>query len=88
MAKKELLGRLWCKRVILLKPGARTCGQEQEEQPWGLGERPIIYSQVGRVRLGILSVPKEFWKQGFQDPDGASYCWEKVIYYCLINPWS
>ena len=85
-AKKEFLRHLPCKKVVSLKHWDRTCGQK--ELPWGHEERPIIYSQVGRVRLGILSVPKEFWKQGFQDPDGASYCWEKVIYYCLINPWS
>ena len=29
---------------------------------------------------------KEFWKQGFQNSEGAGYYWERVTYYHLIKP--
>ena len=36
---------------------------------WDHEKWPIIYFPVGR-RLEIAQVSKEFWKQGFQDPEG------------------
>ena len=82
--KKEFLRRLWCKMVVLLKHGDNTSGQE-ELLPLACEGWLIIYLRVGRgLRIAVLS--KEFWKQGFQDVEGASYCWEKVIYYRLIKP--
>ena len=69
--------------MILLKNRDRTCGQKELHR--GHEEWPIIYFQVGRG-LRIASAPKEFGKQDFQDLEGASYCWENVIYYRLIKP--
>ena len=57
MAKKEFLRRLWCKKVVFLKHGDRTCGQK--ELHWGLEECPIIYFPVGRG-LGIAKPPRYF----------------------------
>ena len=45
MAKKEISRRLWCKKVILLKHGDRTHGQE--ELPQDHEERLVIYYGVG-----------------------------------------
>ena len=81
MAKKEFLRHLCCKKV-LLNHKDRTHGEK--ELHLGHEEQPIAYFQLGK-RLGRAQVSKEFWKQGFQDPQGASYCWEKIIYYYLIK---
>ena len=70
MAEKEFLRRLRGKKVVLLKHGVRTHGQN--ELYWGGEAWPMIYFQVGRG-LGTAGASKEFWKQGFQGSEGASY---------------
>ena len=74
MAKKEILRHLWYKKVVLLKHRDRT--REQKELHWGHEERHIMHFQVGRG-LWIVLASQVFWKQGFQDPEGPSYCWER-----------
>ena len=82
MTKKEFLRHLWCKLVVLLKHRDRTPGQKKL-LPRAYEGWLIIYLGVGKVlRIAVLS--KEFWKQGFQDLEGAN-CWEKVTYYRLIK---
>ena len=44
--KKELLRRLWCKMMVLLKTGDRTCGQK-DLLPQGCEGWLIIYLVVG-----------------------------------------
>ena len=70
--------------LVLLKHGDRTHGQE-ELLPWACEEGLIIYLGVGRG-LGIKVLFKEFWKQGFQDLERASYYWKYGIIYHLIKP--
>ena len=82
--KKEFLRHLWCKVVVLLKHRDRIRGQEEWLPPGLWGEADYIPGSWEGFGDSILS--KEFWRQGFQDLEGASYCWEKVTYYCLIKP--
>ena len=52
MTRKEFLRCLWCKMVVLLKPGDRTCGQE-ELLPWACEGWLIIYIWEFEVRKGF-----------------------------------
>ena len=56
--KKEFLRHLWFKMVVLLKPKARTCGQE-ERLPWACEGWLIIYLGAGRD-LGIARSLRNF----------------------------
>ena len=57
MTKKEFLRRLWCKTVVLLKHGDRTCGQEELLPPACEGWL-IIYLGVERVLRIAYSLMK------------------------------
>ena len=68
--------------VVVLKHRNKTQGQE-ELLPRACEEWLIVYLVAGR---GLrIAYSKEFWKPGFQDLEGTSYCWEKVTYYHLIK---
>ena len=67
MTKKEFLRHLWGKMVLLLKPRDRTRGQEEQLPQACEGGEYIPGSERG---LRIAS-SLEFWKQGFQDLEGA-----------------
>ena len=45
--RKKFWRLLWCKMVVLLKPGDRTCGQE-ELLPWACEGWLITYLGVGK----------------------------------------
>ena len=63
-------------------------GQDPWEEEWlprGLGGEAddVPGSWEG---FGDSIPPKEFWKQGLQDLEGAGFCWEKDTDYRLIKP--
>ena len=82
--RKEFLRCVWCKMVVLFKAQGTGPLGRKGCCPGPLRVADYIPGSWEGFEDSLLS--KEFWKQGFQDLEGASYCWEKVIYYHLIKP--
>ena len=77
MTKKEFLRQLWCKMVVLLKHGDRTCGQE-ELLPWAW-----LYTwELGEEGRKRFSRQLSYTKEDLQDTGGLA-----IVQHSSENSW-